>query len=75
MSIVIFTQRESLDDIIGQFIKNSTYIVLLCPVERVPFDYIQIFKNLMHYLDLVGIRCQLIVTAEQILVDDHFCKV
>ena len=27
------------------------------------------------YLGLVGIRCQLIVTAEQILVDDHFCKV
>ena len=26
------------------------------------------------YLDLVGIRCHLIVTAEQILVDDHFCK-
>ena len=26
------------------------------------------------YLDLVGVRCHLIVTAEQILVDDHFCK-
>ena len=31
-------------------------------------------NDLDFYLDLVGVRCHLIVTAEQILVDDHFCK-